>query len=227
MGKADESHTNRIEFPNPELADPEGLVAYGGNLEIETLLAAYSQGIFPWFNEGSPILWWSPDPRLVLFPDKLKISKSFKQKINRNIFDIRFDTNFEQVIHYCSSVRRKNQDGTWITGNIQKAYIKLHHKGYAHSVETYFEENLVGGLYGVSIGAVFFGESMFHLMTDASKIALFYLVEKLKQWKFHFIDAQQSTHHLKSLGAEEVQRKKFLSLLASALRCKSKVGRWN
>ena len=216
-----------LQFPDPETADPDGLLAFGGNLEVNTLLAAYSQGIFPWYGESSPILWWSPDPRLVLFPENYKASKSLLQTLKKNFFEIRFDENFEQVIFHCAHVKRKGQSGTWITPEMQEAYIKLHEAGYAHSAETYCNSKLVGGLYGVSIGAVFFGESMFHLMRDASKVAFHYLMNRLYQWKFRLIDAQQSTKHLKSLGASEISRKEFLHYLKRALKEKSRTGKWN
>lgn len=216
----------QIKFPNPELADTDGLLAWGGDLEAETLLNAYSKGIFPWYRKGQPILWWSPNPRLVLFPEKLKISDSLRQRINKNQYEIRFDTNFEEVIEYCAKIKRKGQRGTWITGEMQEAYIALHHLGFAHSVEAYYQGKLVGGLYGVSIGAVFFGESMFYLMPDASKVSLYNLVQKLIGWNYRLIDAQQSTSHLISLGAEEVSRKEFLKLLESAVKLEGRKGKW-
>jgi leucyl/phenylalanyl-tRNA--protein transferase len=216
-----------LQFPDPETADPDGLLACGGNLEVETLLSAYSQGIFPWYSEGSPILWWSPDPRLVLFPENYKASGSLLQIIKKNIFEIRFDTSFEQVIFQCAHIKRKGQSGTWITPEMQEAYIRLHSAGYAHSAETYCNNKLVGGLYGVSIGAAFFGESMFYIMSDASKVAFHYLVKRLYQWRYRLVDAQQSTGHLKSLGAEEISRKNFLALLREALKEKGRTGKWN
>ncbi len=216
-----------LQFPDPETADPDGLLACGGNLEVETLLSAYSKGIFPWYSEGSSILWWSPDPRLVLFPDNYKASGSLLQTIKKNIFEFRFDTSFEQVILQCARVKRKGQAGTWITPEMEEAYIRLHRAGYAHSAETYHNNELVGGLYGVSIGAAFFGESMFYIMRDASKAAFYYLMNRLSQWKFKLVDAQQSTGHLKSMGAEEISRKYFLALLRGALKEKGKTGKWN
>jgi leucyl/phenylalanyl-tRNA--protein transferase len=215
-----------FDFPDPDQADKDGLLAVGGDLSPDTLLTAYSLGIFPWFSEGSPILWWSPDPRLVLFPGRLKVSASLRQIIKSEKFSIRFDSNFEQVISQCALVKRKDQDGTWITSGMQQAYDELHKRGFAHSVETYYRNELVGGLYGVSLGRAFFGESMFHRMTDASKVALYYLVEKAKKWDFHFIDAQLSTSHLKSLGAEEIPRKEFLDRLVKALDYPTRRGNW-
>lgn len=213
-------------FPDPKLADAHGLLAIGGDLSAERLLLAYENGIFPWYSEDQPILWFSPDPRLVLFPAKIIVSRSLKKTINKKVFDIRFDSNFEEVIVECSKIERKDQDGTWITNNMIEAYIDLHNQGYAHSVEAYFEGSLVGGLYGVSLGGAFFGESMFHTMTDASKVALYYLVDKLKDWDFDFIDSQVVTEHMKNLGAEEITRTKYLELLKNTLKKKAKIGMW-
>ena len=213
-------------FPHPDLANEEGLLAAGGDLTVTTLLDAYSHGIFPWYSEGTPILWWSPDPRLVLYPSAFKISKSLKQKIKRNIYEVRTDTCFDEMIAKCAVVKRKHQPGTWITAEMKEAYCELHRHGYAHSFETYFDNRLVGGLYGVSLGRIFFGESMFYTMTDASKVALFYLVETLKKWEFLLIDAQQSTSHMISMGAEEIPRGKFLKQLEQALTFPTLSGKW-
>ncbi|MFC2116038.1 leucyl/phenylalanyl-tRNA--protein transferase [Bacteroidota bacterium] len=217
---------NQGYFPEPELAGEDGLLAAGGSLEPEVLLEAYSRGIFPWYSQGSPILWWSPDPRMVLFPDRFRISKSLKQTLKKSVFEIRMDTVFEDVIRHCSQQPRPGQEGTWITAEMIDAYIRLHEAGYAHSVESWKEGKLAGGLYGVSLGGAFFGESMFHLERDASKIAFFHLVEFVKDRDFDLIDAQQSTSHLKSLGAAEISRQKFLDLLARSLQKKTLMGRW-
>ena len=214
-------------FPDPKLADAHGLLAIGGDLSAERLLLAYENGIFPWYSEDQPILWFSPDPRLVLFPAKIIVSRSLKKIINKKVFDIRFDSNFEEVIVECSKIERKDQDGTWITNDMIDAYIDLHNQGYAHSVEAYFEGSLVGGLYGVSLGGAFFGESMFHTMTDASKVALYYLVDKLKGWDFDFIDSQVVTEHMKNLGAEEISREKYLLLLQNSLKKKTRNSKWS
>jgi leucyl/phenylalanyl-tRNA---protein transferase len=214
------------QFPDPRTADADGLLAVGGDLSIESLVTAYSQGIFPWYDDQSPILWWSPDPRLILFPQKFKISVSLKQRIRSNIYEVAIDKDFEGVIRKCSGVQRKGQDGTWITGEMAEAYIRLHKAGLAHSFETYHQGILVGGLYGVSLGKAFFGESMFHEMRDASKIALCSLVAWVMEHGFQFIDAQQSTSHLRSLGAEEIPREKFLQLLKKALESDSLQGKW-
>lgn len=213
-------------FPPPDYADPSGLIAVGGDLSSERLLEAYRVGIFPWYSDEQPILWWSPDPRFILEPDEFKISRSLQKTLQRKIFQVTFDRVFEDVIAACSTVPREGQRGTWITREMRDAYIELHGLGYAHSVETWFAGNLVGGLYGVSLGKVFFGESMFHKKTDASKVALATLVEKLKSWGFHFIDSQMTTEHMMSLGAKEMPRRIFLKRLQSALRHSTKRGKW-
>jgi len=213
-------------FPDPDKADPEGLIAIGGDLSVNTLIKAYSSGIFPWYSEEMPILWWCPDPRLVLFPEKFKISKSLRHTIKQKKYIVKIDDNFEKVIENCALSKRKGQEGTWITDEMKEAFIQLFKEGYAHSFETYYNNELVGGLYGVSLGRTFFGESMFYKMTDASKVALYYLVERLKKWKFHFIDAQQSTQHMKMLGAEEISRDEFLRLLKVSLKESTIKGKW-
>jgi len=214
------------QFPDPRLADSDGLVAAGGDLSIQSLVTAYSQGIFPWYNKNSPILWWSPDPRLVLFPSRFKVSASLHQRIRKSQFALRTDHDFAGVISQCARIRRKGQIGTWITDEVSEAYQELHKAGLAHSFETYYDGVLVGGLYGVCLGRAFFGESMFHRMTDASKIALHALVTWSVQHEFHFIDAQQSTNHMKSLGAEEVSRDRFLDMLTEALNYPTLKGKW-
>jgi leucyl/phenylalanyl-tRNA---protein transferase len=217
---------DEIIFPSPNYADPSGLLAIGGDLSSERILAAYRSGIFPWFSGDQPILWWSPDPRAVLDLDAFKLSRSLRKTLKKETFKITFDRAFEAVIEACSTVARKSESGTWITAEMQDAYINLHELGYAHSVETWFGEQLAGGLYGVSLGKAFFGESMFHFKTDASKIALAGLVEHLKSWEFHFIDAQMTTEHLISLGATEIPRRLFLKRLKDALRQPTRRGRW-
>ena len=213
-------------FPPPEYADPSGLLAVGGDLSNERLLEAYRLGIFPWYSEDQPILWWSPDPRLVLDLNDFKISRSLRKTLKKEVFQITFDHAFEEVIRACASVPREAQNGTWITDEMEKAYIKLHGLGYAHSVESWFGGKLAGGLYGVSLGKCFFGESMFHLKTDASKVALATLVETLKSWDFHFIDSQMTTEHMLSLGAKELPRRIFLKRLQLALRYPTRRWRW-
>lgn len=213
-------------FPHPNLANSDGLLAIGGDLSVDRLLLAYANGIFPWYDEESPILWWSPNPRMVLFPDKLKISNSLKQVIKNEKFRVTFDQDFGAVISNCAGIRRAGQEGTWIVPEMREAYINLHEAGFAHSVEVWHEERLVGGLYGVSLGKIFFGESMFYLMRDASKVALFFLVEKLKSWEFHLIDSQQDTSHMRSLGCELIPLEKFLDLIKNALRYPTLQGKW-
>lgn len=213
-------------FPNPMLAEDNGLLAVGGDLSVERLLLAYKNGIFPWFSEGDPILWFSPDPRLLIFLDDLYVSTKLKKIIKSKIFEVKFDSSFEDVIRRCALNDRRGQDGTWITQDIVQAYTRLHNEGYAHSVETYHEGELVGGLYGVSLGRAFFGESMFFEMSNASKVALYYLVEKLRSWDFDFIDSQVPNEHMKSLGGKEVRRSVFLNMLESSLNRESKIGSW-
>lgn len=214
-------------FPDPSTADGDGLLAVGGDLSVESLLTAYAQGIFPWFDEKSPILWWCPDPRMVLFPEKIRISDSLARKIKDLRYEVRFDEHFTDVIKHCAAVRRKGQSGTWITSEIKEAYAVLHHEGFAHSVETYYDGDLAGGLYGVSLGRVFYGESMFHLKSDASKIALVYLTRLVKHLGFALIDAQQSTEHLRTMGAEEIPRERFLKIISEAMKHPTIKGSWS
>lgn len=218
--------TDEPVFPPPDYADPNGLLAVGGDLSSERLLEAYRLGIFPWYSDDQPILWWSPDPRLVLELDEFKVSRSLRKTLKKGVFKVTFDRAFEEVIRACAAFPRAGQKGTWITPEMQQAYIQLHGLGYAHSVESWRGEKLAGGLYGVSLGKAFFGESMFHRETDASKVALAVLVEKLKVWQFHFIDAQMATKHLLSLGAAEMPRRIFLKRLQSALRHPTQRGKW-
>jgi leucyl/phenylalanyl-tRNA--protein transferase len=213
-------------FPPPDYADPSGLLAVGGDLSNERLLEAYRVGIFPWYSDDQPILWWSPDPRLILDLEDFKISRSLRKNLRKRIFQVTFDHAFEKVIRACASVPREAQNGTWITEDMQKAYINLHGLGYAHSVESWFGGKLAGGLYGVSLGKAFFGESMFHVESDASKVALTTLVEKLRSWDFHFIDSQMTTEHMLRLGARELPRRTFLKRLQSALRHPTRRGKW-
>lgn len=203
-----------IEFPDVESAaiEPDGLLAVGGDLTSARLITAYQKGIFPWYEEGQPILWWSPDPRCVLLPDKLHVSKSLKKTLKRQCFRISFDRAFEQVMHCCAGARANSQ-GTWITPKIKSAYSSLHQLGIAHSVEAWQDDQLVGGLYGLAMGSIFFGESMFSSARDASKIALYYLVEKLNHLDFTLIDCQVYNPHLERLGAECIPRRAFIDHL--------------
>lgn len=212
-------HPLRIDFPpvNEALEDPNGLLAAGGDLSAERILAAYRQGIFPWYNPDEPILWWSPDPRCVLFPDELHVSRSLRKAARRGDYRLTLDTAFERVIQSCAAPRG-GQPGTWISVDMQHAYCRLHLLGHAHSVELWREGALVGGLYGIALGGVFFGESMFSTQSNASKIAFVHLVEQLKEWGYAMIDCQVYSDHLASLGAREIPRRQFIDKLRTALR---------
>lgn len=219
--------TQAPSFPPVESATPEGLLAVGGDLSSERLLAAYRSGIFPWYNPGQPILWWSPDPRAVLYPEKLKIARSLRKTLKRGQLRVTFDTCFREVMLACAAPREQYPGGgTWINNDMVDAYTRLHAMGYAHSIETWHENRLVGGLYGVALGGVFFGESMFARATDASKVALAVLVGKLRAWGFALIDCQIPSAHLTSLGAEEIPRGVFLAGLERALKLPGQPGRW-
>ena len=219
--------TNELVFPPPSRAEPDGLLAVGGDLSADRLLLAYQTGIFPWYSAGLPILWWSPDPRFVLDPGEFHVSRRLAQTLKKERFQITFDRAFTAVIMACASVPRRDQDGTWITPEMQRAYIRLHELGYAHSAESWLDGNLVGGIYGVSLGRCFFGESMFSYESDASKAAIAALVRRLIEWKFHMLDAQVTTNHMLTLGAREVPRGAFLQRLAAALEFPTLRGRWN
>jgi leucyl/phenylalanyl-tRNA--protein transferase len=214
-------------FPPVELASPEGLLAVGGDLQPERLLEAYRHGIFPWNNDDQPILWWSPDPRAVLFPSKLHISRSLERTIRRGTFTLTLDRCFREVMTQCAGPRPQYPEGgTWITPAMIKAYTTLHELGYAHSIEAWEEGQLVGGLYGVAIGGAFFGESMFSRATDASKVALVTLVRQLRAWGFQIFDCQQTSPHVMRLGAEEIPRRDFVKHLAAATTLLDRHGRW-
>ncbi|MBU2490355.1 MAG: leucyl/phenylalanyl-tRNA--protein transferase [Proteobacteria bacterium] len=213
-------------FPNPRLARRDGLLAVGGDLSRERLLLAYRRGIFPWFSADEPILWWSPDPRLLLFPQKFHVSRSLARTLRRGRFILTMDQAFVRVMELSGKIRQEEGAGTWITPGMIAAYANLHAAGYAHSVEAWEAGELVGGLYGVSLGRCFFGESMFHLAPDASKAAMAALVGQLTRWGFHFIDCQMVTDHLLSLGALSVARNDFLTLLEDALALPDRRGTW-
>ena len=213
-------------FPPTEEAEDDGLLAVGGDLSKERLLTAYRQGIFPWYEVGQPILWWSPNPRLVLFPEELKISRSLRKVLRKHEFEIRFDSSFENVIKACADVRTKRGKGTWIIPEMQQAYTELHQEGYAHSVESWLNGELVGGLYGISLGQCFFGESMFSTISDSSKAALVALAEFSKQVGIKIIDCQISTKHLLSLGAREIDRQSCLRKLNQYLEKPDIKGSW-
>jgi len=203
-----------VSFPPPEqaLISPNGLLAAGGDLSSARLLEAYRHGIFPWFSEGEPILWWSPDPRMILFPCEFNVSRSLRKTLRNGRHEVRFDSAFEQVMRACAAPR-EGQSGTWIHEEVIAAYCELHRMGYAHSVETWLDGQLVGGLYGMALGRMFYGESMFSRRTDASKIALAHLAAQLARWNFGMIDCQMNTPHLASLGAREIPRKEFIARL--------------
>lgn len=203
-------------FPDPLYCDDQGLVAFGGDLNPNRVMIAYTNGIFPWYNEDDPILWWSPNPRYIIELDEFKVSKSLKKTINSNKFEIKFDTDFVQVMIECKNIR-ENKEGTWIHQEVIDSYTKIHEMGFAHSFEAYSDGVLVGGGYGINIGDIFCGESMFAKQNDASKVALYYLVQRLKEKGFKFIDCQVPSEHLKSLGAKPIDRKDFLSKVKSSL----------
>jgi len=215
------------QFPDPRTASDEGLLAYGGDLSSPRLLAAYRNGIFPWYNEDDPILWWSPDPRLLLYPHKFYIRKSFRRVLRSGKFSVTFDTCFSDVIDHCANVSRKEQEHTWIIDEMQQAYINLHEEGFAHSVEVHLEGELVGGLYGLSLGRAFFGESMFSLVSDASKVAFKALSDVLGRRGYDFIDCQMKTDHMMGLGAEVVKRDQYLDALQETLLKPAILGSWS
>lgn len=216
-----------LAFPPCHYAEPDGLLAVGGDLSTDRLLLAYRLGIFPWYSDDMPILWWSPDPRLVLFPAELKVSSSLRRTLRKRLFRITCDQAFRTVIHQCAEVRRRSGEGTWLVPEMIEAYCNLHRKGYAHSVESWLEGELVGGLYGVALGRVFFGESMFSLRSDASKAALVQLVQWLQRWDYELIDCQVRTEHLKRFGAREIPRHIFLTLVGREVDREPHPMAWN
>lgn len=215
-----------ITFPDPREVDEEGLLGYGGDLSSTMLLSAYKQGVFPWYSEGEPILWWSPNPRLLLYPDKFIVRKSFRRVLRSGKFTVAFDRDFSEIIRHCASVYREGQEATWITNEMQEAYIRLHEQGFAHCVAVYFEGKLVGGLYGLALGKAFFGESMFSLVADASKIAFKALSDVLGRRGYDFIDCQMKTDHMVRLGAEVVDRELFLDALEATIQKPTDSGSW-
>jgi leucyl/phenylalanyl-tRNA---protein transferase len=219
--------TSRIAFPEPHEADADGLLAYGGDLGPQRLLTAYAMGIFPWpYGEHWPLLWFSPDPRMILLPSSLHVSRSLQKTLKKDIFEVRFDTAFAQVVQACATVKRPGQKGTWITHDMARAYGVLHELGFAHSAEAWAEGKLVGGVYGVSLGAAFFGESMFARRPDASKVAFVQLVRQLQAWGFQLVDCQNYSDHLARFGAITWRRARFLRALAQALQAPTRRGRW-
>ena len=213
-------------FPPPEEAEESGLLAVGGDLDPARVLLAYYSGIFPWYSEGEPVLWWSPDPRMVLRPSELRIPRSLKKKIRRGDYSVTMNQAFKEVIRKCRSINRPSQSGTWITEDMIHCYEQLHQMGFAHSVETWEDGVLVGGLYGVSIGTFFAGESMFALRPDASKFALVALCRQLGRWQFPFIDCQMHTEHLARFGATEISRSGFLEALKASVQRHSTSKKW-
>ena len=209
--------TKKLVFPPPELADDDGLLAVGGDLSVERLVLAYSMGIFPWYSGNSPVLWWSPNPRLVLIPADLKVSHTLRQTIRKGIFRVTTNVAFEDVIRNCATITRREGEGTWITDEMIKAYIKLHKAGYAHSVETWDGDELAGGFYGIMMGRAFFGESMFAKKSDASKVAFATYATQLAEKNFELIDCQVTTAHMKRFGAKEISRTEFMKHLENAL----------
>ena len=217
---------DEVVFPDPELADPSGLLAVGGDLSPERLVTAYAMGIFPWYSDDSPILWHAPPDRMVLLPGALHVSRKLARRMRRRLHHVTFDREFTAVIDACKEALRAGQDGTWITSEMRDAYIALHQQGLAHSVETWIDGELAGGLYGVSLGEAFFGESMFSHADDASKIALVTLMRQLEAWRFRLVDCQVHTPLLDSLGGREMPRRAFTELLNKALQGPTRRGRW-
>jgi len=217
--------TDEIIFPPVELAERNGVLAVGGDLSIPRLIDAYSHGIFPWYSDDEPIVWWSPDPRFVLFPQEITVSKSMRQVMNRKIFTIKYDTCFREVMTECGNARR-NGPGTWITDEMLEAYVELHNEGLAHSVEAWKEGRLAGGLYGVSLGGCFYGESMFAHESNASKACLVDLARRLQDLNFLVIDCQVYTNHLASMGARHIPRKEFIGIIKNALGNDTLKGNW-
>jgi len=215
-----------VPFPDPSEADEHGLLAYGGDLLPERLVSAYARGIFPWY-EQDPILWFSPDPRMLLLPGELVVNRTLAKNLRRGRYEVRVDTAFDRVIARCAEVPRPGQAGTWITDDLRGAFDRLHDLGLAHSFETWQAGELVGGVYGLSLGAAFFGESMFATRSDASKVAFVALVRQLEAWGFHFLDCQVHTDHTGSLGARERPRAEFLAALERALEVPTRRGRWS
>ena len=214
-------------FPDPNDAEETGLLAVGGDLSPERLLLAYKSGIFPWYSEDDPVLWFSPDPRLIFELEEYKPGRTLRKLLNSGKYEVRIDTDFDAVIKSCATIARDGQSGTWITDEMLKAYTKLFEMGYAHSFETYFNGEIVGGLYGVSLGGAFFGESMFHFEKDASKVAFHFLVLKCIESNFDFIDSQVPTEHMKQLGCIQISRDKFLKRLNNSLEKETVKGPWN
>jgi leucyl/phenylalanyl-tRNA--protein transferase len=218
--------SDKLVFPPAEMAEKNGLLAIGGDLSPERLLLAYRNGIFPWYSEGDPILWWSPSPRLVIYPDELKIPARLSRLLRQKKFTVSMDNDFQEVITACATIGARIKKGTWITDDMIEAYSELYTMGYAHSVECWQGEELAGGLYGIALGGVFFGESMFSRKPNTSKIALVALVQKLQEWDFDLIDCQMRTSHLVQFGAREISGREFQDVLAISMKRPTKSGKW-
>ncbi len=218
--------SDKLLFPPAELAEKDGLLAIGGDLSPERLLLAYSNGIFPWYSEGDPILWWSPSPRLVIIPGEFRIPKRLSRFMRQKKFSVSMDKAFRKIISACATIDGRGEKGTWITDEMIEAYCQLHHMGFAHSVECWLDDKLAGGLYGISLGGVFFGESMFSNQTNGSKVALVSLVNKLLDWNFDMIDCQMKTPHLMQFGAREIPGSQFQKTLARSLLRPTEIGKW-
>ena len=217
--------TEKIIFPDPKLAEENGLLAVGGDLSTERLLLAYSNGIFPWYSAGEPILWWSPSPRLVIFPDEFKVPKRLARFIKQQKYEVTMDQAFQQVIMACANATDRQEKGTWIDRDMVESYTRLHELGYAHSVECWLDDELAGGLYGIALGRIFFGESMFSIQPNSSKVALVSLVDKFKELDFDLIDCQLKTEHLMQFGAREIPGNEFQDYLANGVSLATK-GKW-
>jgi leucyl/phenylalanyl-tRNA--protein transferase len=218
--------SDRLIFPPVELAEPSGLLAIGGDLSPDRLLLAYRSGIFPWYSEGDPILWWCPSPRMIIFPTEFRIPKRLARLVRRKTYSITMDKTFSRVIKGCAVTDRRHEEGTWITEDMIQAYCRLHELGYAHSVECWLGDTLVGGLYGISLGGIFFGESMFSREPNSSKVALVHLVNKLLQWNFDLIDCQMKTRHLMQFGAREIPGSDFQDILEKSLSGSTQRDKW-
>jgi len=216
----------KISFPHPDSAHESGVLAIGGDLELERLLLAYQYGIFPWYNEDEPIVWWHPDPRFVLYPSEVTVAKSMRSIFNQNKYRVTIDQQFSEVIYHCKYTDRKDQDGTWISDDIIEAYSDLHDSGYAHSVEVWSGDEVVGGLYGISLGKVFYGESMFSHESNASKVALIALARLLEQRNFYLIDCQIGNPHLEKMGGKHIPRSEFLKCMQKNTFESTKQGSW-
>ena len=219
--------SRQFSFPPVDQADENGLLAYGGDLSPERLISAYESGIFPWYEASQPILWWSPPKRMILMPENFKVSKSFAQTLRNKSFELTIDTAFAEVISSCATITRKDQESTWITEAMKRAYIKLHELGFAHSFECRLNDELVGGLYGIALGRVFFGESMFSAYRDASKFAFYGLSKFALTNGIDFIDCQLYTSHLASLGAREIDRSEYMIMLKEGLTAADQIGSWS